>query len=128
MRGFLLGFVATSIAVLPAWAQQLAPIKLAEGVYAITGPGGAMNTSFVVGDRGVFVYGCQLAEYDQRLAGIRSVAGAKPILFVANGHFAWDDAGCNHMLAEQGAVVLGNPVFARLLQATWAARAASDLQ
>jgi cyclase len=106
----------------------MAPIKLAEGVYAITGPGGAINTGFVVGDRGVFVYSCQLTEYDQRLAAIRSVSAGKPIRFVANGHYAWDDTGCNHLLAEQGAVVLGNPQFARLLRATWAGRAESDLK
>src|SRR3989442_8179318 len=128
MRALLLGFVATIATVLPAWGQELAPIKLAEGVYAITGPGGAINTGFVVGDRGVFVYSCQLTEYDQRLAAIRRVAGSKSIRFLANGHYAWDDTGCNHLLSEQGAVVLGNPEFARLLRASWAARAESDLR
>jgi cyclase len=128
MRAIVLGFVTTIATVLPAWGQELTPIKLAEGVYAVTGPGGAINTGFVVGDRGVFVYSCQLAEYDQRLAAIRSVAGSRPIRFVANGHYAWDDTGCNHLLAEQGAVVLGNPEFARLLRASWAARAESDLR
>ncbi|HEV8641668.1 MAG TPA: MBL fold metallo-hydrolase [Methylomirabilota bacterium] len=128
MRTVVLGFVATIMAVLPAWGQELTPIKLAEGVYAITGPRGAINTGFVVGDRGVFVYSCQLAEYDQRLAAIRSVAGGKPIRFVANGHYAWDDVGCNHMLAEQGAVILGNPEFARLLRPYWAGRVAGDLK
>lgn len=128
MRSFVLGLVTTALAVLPAWGQELAPIKLAEGVYGITGPAGAINTGFVVGDRGVFVYSCQLSELDQRLAAIRSVAGGKPIRFVANGHYAWDDSGCNHMLAEQGAVVLGNPEFARLLRPYWAGRVAADLK
>ncbi len=126
MRAFVLGVVATTLAVLPAWGQELTPIKLAEGVYGITGPRGAINTGVVVGDRGVFVYSCQLAEYDQRLAAIRSVARGKPIRFVANGHYAWDDTGCNHMLAEQGAVVLGNPEFARLLRPYWAGRVEDD--
>lgn len=113
----------------PASAQErLTPIKLAEGVYGITGPRGAMNTGVVVGDRGVFVYSCQLAEYDERMAAIRSVAGGKPIRFVANGHYAWDDTGCNHLLAEQGAVVLGNPEFARLLRPYWAGQIANELR
>ena len=111
-----------------AWAQELTPIKLADGVYGVRGPNNAINTGFVVGDRGVFVYSCQLAEYDQRLAAIRSVAGGKPIRFVANGHYAWDDTGCNHMLAEQGATVLGNPEFARLLRPYWAGQLANDLK
>src|SRR3989442_3082797 len=128
MRAFVLGVVATTLAVLPAWGQELTPIKLAEAVYGIEGSSGAINTGVVVGDRGVFVYSCQLADYDQRLAAIRSVARGKPIRFVANGHYAWDDTGCNHMLAEQGAVVLGNPEFARLLRPYWAARVADDRQ
>src|SRR3989442_7176269 len=126
MHALVLGVVATTVAVLPAWVQELTSIKLAEGVYGITGPRGAINTGVVVGDRGVFVYSCQLAEYDQRLAAIRSVARGKPIRFVANGHYAWDDTGCNHMLAEQGAVVLGNPEFARLLRPYWAGRGEDD--
>ena len=89
-----------SLAPLAFAQERLTPIKLAEGVYGITGPRGAMNTGVVVGDRGVFVYSCQLAEYDERMAAIRSVAGGKPIRFVANGHYAWDDTGCNHLLAE----------------------------
>ncbi len=43
-----------------------------------------MNTGFVVGDRGVFVFSCDLADYDRRIQAIRSVAGGKPIRFVAD--------------------------------------------
>lgn len=128
MRAFLLAVVVTMLTVFPAAGQELTAIKLAEGVYGITGPRGAINTGFVVGDRGVFVYSCQLAEYDRRVAAIRSVAGGKPIRFVTNGHYAWDDSGCNHMLAENGAVVIGNPEFARLLRPYWAGRIAGDLK
>lgn len=130
-RGFvgllsLLTLLVTGASV--AWAQELTPIKLADGVYGITGPHHAINTGLVVGDRGAFVYSCQLAEYDRRLAAIRSVARGKPIRFVANGHYAWDDTGCNHLLAEQGAVVVGNPEFARLLRPYWARQIANDLK
>lgn len=93
--------------------------KLAEGVYGIKGPGMDFNTSFVVGDRGVFVFGCALNSYEERLQAIRKVAGNKPIRFVANGHYAFDDTGCNHLFAEQGAIVVGNPEFARLLLPYW---------
>lgn len=121
-RGFvgllsLLMLLATGASV--ARAQELTPIKLADGVYGVTGPRGAINTGFVVGDRGVFVYSCQLAEYDQRLAAIQSVAGGKPIRFLANGHYAFDDTGCNHLFAEQGALILGTPELARLLRPYW---------
>lgn len=72
--------------------SQEGATKLAEGVYAIKGPGTAINTGFVVGDRGVFVFACDLRNYDQRIQAIRSVAGGKPIRFVANGHHAGDAA------------------------------------
>ena len=118
------------LAVSTASAQQrvLTPIKFADNVYGITGPNGAMNTGVVVGDRGVFVYSCQLAEFDERMAAIRSVAGGKPVRFVANGHYAWDDSGCNHMLAEQGATVLGNPEFARQMRPYFAGQIARELR
>jgi cyclase len=103
-------------------------IKLAEGVYAIKGPGAAMNTGFVVGDRGVFVFACDLPDYDRRIRAIRSVAGGKPIRFVANGHHAGDDTMCNHLFAEQGAVVVGSKELARQLQPYWPKRAAQELK
>lgn len=103
-------------------------IKLAEGVYAIKGPGQAINTGFVVGDRGVFVYSCDLSDYDRRLQAIRSVAGGKPIRFVANGHFAGDDTMCNHMFAEQGAIVIGSKELARQLLPYWPKRVQEELK
>ena len=103
-------------------------IKLAEGVYAIKGPGEGINTGFVVGDRGVFVYSCDLSDYDRRLQAIRSVAGGKPIRFVANGHFAGDDTMCNHLFAEQGALVLGSKELARQLLPYWPKRVQEELK
>lgn len=103
-------------------------VKLAEGVYAIKGPGAAMNTGFVVGDRGVFVFACDLPDYDRRIQAIRSVAGGKPIRFVANGHHAGDDTMCNHLFAEQGAVVVGSKELARQLLPYWPKRAAQALK
>ncbi len=115
------------IPVALASAQEGA-IKLADGVYAIKGPGEAINTGFVVGERGVFVYSCDLNDYDRRIQAIRSVAGGKPIRFVSNGHFAGDDTGCNHLLAEQGAVVLGSKEFARQLLPYWPKRMEEELK
>lgn len=103
-------------------------IKLADGVYAIKGPGEAINTGFVVGDRGVFVYSCSIEDYDRRVQAIRSVAGGKPIRFVSNGHFAGDDTMCNHLFAEQGAIVLGSKELARQLLPYWPKRAEDELK
>ncbi len=112
---------------LAAFSQEGA-VKLAEGVYAIKGPGAAMNTGFVVGDRGVFVFSCDLPDYDRRLQAIRSVAGGKPIRFVANGHHAGDDTMCNHLFAEQGAVVVGSKELARQLLPYWPKRVQDELK
>ena len=102
--------------------------KLAEGVYAIKGRGDAINTGVVVGDRGVFVFACDLRDYARRLQAIRSVAGGKPIRFVANGHHAGDDTMCNHLFAEQGTVVVGSKDLARELLPYWPKRAQEDLK
>lgn len=109
-------------------ARALEPIKLADGVYGVKGPGMDFNTSFVVGERGVFVFGCDLPTYDERLQAIRSVSRNKPIRFVGNGHYAFDDSGCNHLFAEQGAIIVGNPEFARLLLPYWPKEVASRLK
>ena len=103
-------------------------IKLAEGVYGFKGPGEAINTGFVVSDRGVFVYSCSIEDYDRRLQAIRSVAGGRPIRFVANGHFAGDDTMCNHLFAEQGATVVGSKELARQLLPYWPKRAEEELK
>lgn len=123
------GYLAILFLIFPfASYGQEGAIKLAEGVYAIKGPGEAINTGIVVGDRGVFVYSCDLSDYDRRLQAIRSVAGGKPIRFVSNGHFAGDDTMCNHMFAEQGAVVIGSKELARQLRPYWPKRAAEELK
>jgi len=107
---------------------QEGAIKLSDGVYGIKGPGDGINTGFVVGERGVFVYSCDIGDYDRRVQAIRSVAGGKPIRFVANGHFAGDDTMCNHLFAEQGAVVVGSKELARQLLPYWPQRAAEELK
>ena len=112
---------------LASYGQEGA-IKLAEGVYAIKGPGAAMNTGFVVGDRGVFVFACDLPDYDRRMQAIRSVASGKPIRFVANGHHAGDDTMCNHLFAEQGAVIVGSRELARQLLPYWPKRVQEELK
>ena len=123
------GYLAFLLFFFPLAAlSQDGAIKLAEGVYAIKGPGAAMNTGFVVGDRGVFVFACDLPDYDRRIRAIRSVAGGKPIRFVANGHHAGDDTMCNHLFAEQGGIVVGSRELARQLLPYWPKRVQQELK
>ena len=62
------------------------------------------------------------------MQAIRSVAGGKPIRFVANGHHAGDDTMCNHIFAEQGAVVVGSKELARQLLPYWPKRVQEELK
>ncbi len=129
MKRVIRGCLASLVFLIPLAAiGQGDAIKLAEGVYAIKGPGAAMNTGFVVGGRGVFVFACDLPDYDRRMQAIRSVAGGKPIRFVANGHHAGDDTMCNHLFAEQGAVVVGSTELARQLLPYWPKRVQEELK
>ncbi len=130
MKRFITFFFFLSVLTIAgaATAAQEGATKLADGVYGIKGIGEAINTAFVVGDRGVFVYSCDLSDYDRRSKIIRETAGSKPIRFVANGHYAFDDVGCNHMFAEQGATVLGNPAFAKELKPYWPERRTAELK
>lgn len=129
MKRGVKGFLAFLFLNLPiASFGQEAAVKLADGVYAIKGPGAAMNTGFVVGDRGVFVFACDLPDYDRRMQAIRSVAGDKPIRFVANGHHAGDDTMCNHLFAEQGAVIVGSRELANQLLPYWPKRVQQELK
>jgi len=129
MKRGISGYLAILFLIFPfASYGQEGAIKLAEGVYAIKGPGDGINTGVVVGDRGVFVFACDLRDYDRRMQAIRSVAGGKPIRFVANGHHAGDDTMCNHLFAEQGAVVVGSRELARQLLPYWPKRTAQDLK
>ena len=129
MGRFIIGCVVLSFfCLLGISSAQEEAVKLADEVYAIKGPGESINTAFVVGDRGVFVYSCDLSDYDRRMQAIRSVAGGKPIRFVANGHYAGDDTMCNHLLAEQGALVLGSKELARQLLPYWPQRVEEELK
>lgn len=129
MKRGTLGYFAFLFLFFPLAAfSQEGAIKLAEGVYAIKGPGTAINTGLVVGDRGVFVFACDLRDYDRRIQAIRSVAGGKAIRFVANGHHAGDDTMCNHIFAEQGAVVVGSKDLAVELLHYWPKRVQEELK
>jgi glyoxylase-like metal-dependent hydrolase (beta-lactamase superfamily II) len=91
--------------------------RLGEGIYGIQGddvvpgaPRGSMNTGVVVGDDGVFVFGCNDENFNARLAAIRTVTD-KPIRWSANGHMASDDSGCNPELRAMGATLFGSTLM-----------------
>lgn len=66
--GLALAVGLTMLSTPLTWAQEGA-IKLADGIDGVRGGRGGegINTGFVVGDRGVFVYSCDAEDYDRRL-------------------------------------------------------------
>lgn len=129
MKRIVISFMVFSLLFFSGtWLEALEPTQLADGVYGIKGPGMDLNTAIVVGERGVFVYGCAPNTYYERMEAIRKVAGNKPIRYVSNGHYAYDDTGCNHLLAEQGAAVIGTPALAKELWPYVRDRLAEDVK
>lgn len=139
----LLGaLVLLSAGLLPgaAWGQRSGPavplplFRLGDGVYGIQGsdvlpdvPVGSMNSGFVVGDDGVFVFGCNLQNFESRVASIRTVTD-KPIRWQANGHMASDDSGCNSEFRAMGASLIGSRAMRDHYLEWMPARLALELQ
>jgi glyoxylase-like metal-dependent hydrolase (beta-lactamase superfamily II) len=139
----VLGLAAIlGIGLLPgaAWGQRNGPVvplplfRLGDGVYGIQGsdvvpdaPPGTMNTGVVVGDDGVFVFSCNLQNFESRVATIRTVTD-KPIRWHANGHMASDDSGCNSEFRAMGATLLGSRAMRDHYLEWMPARLAQDLR
>ncbi len=54
------GLAAAQVPPGGSGAQPLPVTQMGQGVYGIKAPGEDMNTGFVVGDDGVFVFACNL--------------------------------------------------------------------
>src|SRR6266540_1706037 len=101
------GLAAAQVPPGGSGAQPLPVTQMGQGVYGIKAPGEDMNTGFVVGDDGVFVFACNLNTFDARIAAIRTITD-KPIRWAGNGHAAADDYSCNFDLKRMGATLFGS--------------------
>ena len=103
----LLALAAPSVSYGQEATTPLPVLELGQGVYGIQAQNGDMNTGFVVGDDGVLVWACNNNNFEQRLASIRTVTD-KPVKWIANGHAAFDDSGCNSDWKAMGATVISS--------------------
>jgi len=91
----------------PDWASvQITPVKVADGLYMLTGRGG--NIGLSVGEDGAFVIDDQFAPLtDKILAAIRTVTD-KPVRWVFNTHWHGDHTGGNENMGKAGALIVAH--------------------
>jgi glyoxylase-like metal-dependent hydrolase (beta-lactamase superfamily II) len=114
LAGGVAALIASALGPRPALGQTRVHTvqKLGEGVYGIRAPyrgatGSDMNTGFVVGDNGVFVFACNIRDFEQRMIAIRTVTD-KPIRWAGIGHYAFDDSSCAWHFQQMGATIFSS--------------------
>jgi glyoxylase-like metal-dependent hydrolase (beta-lactamase superfamily II) len=100
------------LAAAPALAQQdfskveIQSLKVAEGIYMLTGAGG--NIGLSVGTSGAYVIDDQYAPLSVKiLAAIRDVT-PHPVRFVVNTHWHGDHTGGNESMGKAGALLVAH--------------------
>jgi cyclase len=107
------GLLALSLATASAQAQepnfdsvQVATVRVAGGVYMLTGAGGNIGVS--VGDNGVFLVDDQYAPLTPKIvAAVKAIRDA-PIRFVLNTHWHGDHTGGNENMGVAGALIVAH--------------------
>ena len=91
----------------PDWASvEITPVKVADGLYMLTGRGG--NIGLSVGADGAFVIDDQFAPLtDKILAAIRTVTD-QPVRWVFNTHWHGDHTGGNENMGKTGALIVAH--------------------
>ena len=91
----------------PDWASvKITPVKVADGLYMLTGRGG--NIGLSVGADGAFVIDDQFAPLtDKILAAIRTVTD-QPVRWVFNTHWHGDHTGGNENMGKAGALIVAH--------------------
>src|SRR5262245_9301587 len=109
---FLRFSAACALALLaaPALAQEdlskveIQTDKLSDNVYMMTGSGGNLGVS--VGDDGVFLIDDQFAALTPKIQAAIAKLGSKPVRFMLNTHWHFDNTGGNENLGKAGAVII----------------------
>jgi cyclase len=109
----LYGVLALSLVAASGQAQgpnfdtvQVATVRVAGGVYMLTGAGGNMGVS--VGDNGVFLVDDQYAPLTAKIVAAVKAIRDEPIRFVLNTHWHGDHTGGNENMGAAGALIVAH--------------------
>ena len=106
-----LAVTAVSVVTSPLAAQstrdvKIKPVKVADGVYMLTGSGG--NIGLSVGDDGVFMIDDQFAPLTEKILAAVSQLSRKPVHFLVNTHWHGDHVGGNENMGKAGAIIIAH--------------------
>ncbi len=106
-----LAVTAVSLVTSPLAAQstrdvKIKPVKVADGVYMLTGSGG--NIGLSVGDDGVFMIDDQFAPLTEKILAAVSQLSREPVRFLVNTHWHGDHVGGNENMGKAGAIIIAH--------------------
>jgi cyclase len=109
----LSGLLALSLVTASGQAQepnfdsvQVATVRIAGGVYMLTGAGGNIGVS--VGDNGIFLVDDQYAPLTPKIVAAVKAIRDEPIRFVLNTHWHGDHTGGNENMGAAGALIVAH--------------------
>ncbi len=106
-----LAVTAVTVVTSPLAAQsardvEIKTVKVADGVYMLTGRGG--NIGLSVGDDGVFMIDDQFAPQTEKILAAVSKLSRKPVRFLVNTHWHGDHIGGNENMGKAGAIIIAH--------------------
>ena len=87
---------------------QIKTVKVAEGLYMLSGSGGAGNMGVSVGEDGVFLVDDQFAPFTDAIRTALKALSDKPVRFLLNTHYHPDHTGGNENFGRSGAIILAH--------------------
>ena len=98
--------VTSPLAAQSAGNVKIKTVKVADGVYMLTGSGG--NIGLSVGDDGVFMIDDQFAPLTEKILAAVSMLSREPVRFLVNTHWHGDHTGGNENLGKAGAIIIAH--------------------
>lgn len=87
---------------------RIETIKVAEGLYMMSGSGGAGNMGVSVGDDGVFLIDDQFAPFTDAVTAALKAISERPVKFLLNTHYHPDHTGGNENFGRSGTTILAH--------------------
>jgi glyoxylase-like metal-dependent hydrolase (beta-lactamase superfamily II) len=96
---------------------QIKTVKVTDGVYMLMGYGGNIGVS--VGENGILLIDCQVAELTEKIKAAIAEINSSPIRFVINTHLHYDHVGGNEPLGKAGALILAHDNVRKRMKTEW---------